>query len=194
MVKKTLSMFGTAVLMAAAFGAGRAQTGTQIVAAQGVALTAQDYAEITQLINRYAYGIDTCGNNGFEYADVFTADGVFIDRNSDAGYAAGGRVLARGRQALAELIGGGARGCKTKQVWTDWSHLMLNHEITATPDGAKGRIYLVQLGMKGPGTIERHGGYEDVYVKTNAGWRIKSRTHVRNKAWHAPGLQTPDLN
>ena len=194
MVKKTLSMVGTAVLMAAAFWAGRAQTGTQIVAAQGVALTAQDYAEITQLINRYAYGIDTCGNNGFEYADVFTADGVFIDRNSDAGYAAGGRVLARGRQALAELIGGGARGCKTKQVWTDWSHLMLNHEITATPDGAKGRIYLVQLGMKGPGTIERHGGYEDVYVKTNEGWRIKSRTHVRNKAWHAPGLQTPDLN
>ena len=43
---------------------------------------------------------------------------------------------------------------------------MLNHEITATPDGAKGRIYLVQMGMRGPGTIERHGGYEDVYVKT----------------------------
>ena len=48
--------------------------------------------------------------------------------------------------------------------------------------------------IKGPGTIERHGGYEDVYVKTPNGWRIKSRTHVRNKAWHAPALQTPDLN
>ena len=193
-LKKTLSTLVTAALMAAAFWAGRAQTGTQVVAAQGVALTAQDYAEITQLIHRYAYGIDTCGSNGFEYADVFTADGVFIDRNSDAGYKAGGRVLARGRQALAELIGGGARGCKTRQVWTDWSHLMLNHEITATPEGAKGRIYLVQLGMKGPGTIERHGGYEDVYVKTGEGWRIKSRTHVRNKAWHAEALRTPDLN
>lgn len=194
MFRKTLSMLGTAVLVAAAFWAGRAQAGTQIVAAQGVALTALDYAEITQLINRYAYGIDTCGGNGFDYANVFTADGVFIDRNSDAGYAAGGRVLARGRQALAELIGGGARGCKTKQVWTDWSHLMLNHEITATSEGATGRVYLVQMGMKGPGTIERHGGYEDVYVKTGDGWRIKSRTHVRNKAWHAPALQTPDLN
>jgi SnoaL-like domain len=194
LLRKTLSLFTTAVLVVAAFWAGRAQTGNLAVLAQGSALTAQDYAEITQLINRYAYGIDTCGGNGFDYANVFTPDGVFIDRNSDAGYAAGGRVLAQGRQALAELIGGGARGCKTKLVWTDWSHLMLNHEITATPDGAKGRIYLVQLGMKGPGTIERHGGYEDVYVKTGEGWRIKSRTHVRNKAWHAQALQTPDLN
>ena len=194
LLRKTLSLLTTAVLVVAAFWAGRAQTGNQVVLAQGPALTAQDYAEITQLINRYAYGIDTCGGNGFDYANVFTPDGVFIDRNSDAGYAAGGRVLAQGRQALAELIGGGARGCKTKLVWTDWSHLMLNHEITATPDGAKGRIYLVQLGMKGPGTIERHGGYEDVYVKTGEGWRIKSRTHVRNKAWHAQALQTPDLN
>lgn len=52
----------------------------------------------------------------------------------------------------------------------------------------------MQLGMKGPGTVERHGGYEDVYVRTAAGWRIKSRTHVRDKAWHAATLQTPDLN
>jgi hypothetical protein len=194
MLKKTLSRLGTALIVVAAFWAGRAQTGNLVVSAQSVALTAQDYAEITQLINRYAYGIDTCGGNGFDYANVFTPDGVFIDRNSDAGYAAGGRVLAKGRQALAELIGGGAKGCKTRQVWTDWSHLMLNHEITATPEGAKGRVYLVQLGMRGPGTIERHGGYDDVYVKTTEGWRIKSRTHVRNKAWHAQALQTPDLN
>jgi hypothetical protein len=194
MSKRILSICGTVALVLSAFWAGRVNFGAAPLAAQGGALTAIDYAEITQLINRYAYGIDTCGGNGFDYANVFTVDGVFIDRNSDAGYAAGGRVLARGRQALAELIGGGSKGCKTKQVWTDWSHLMLNHEITATPEGAKGRIYLVQLGMRGPGSIERHGGYEDIYVKTAEGWRIKSRTHVRNKAWHAEGLQTPDLN
>jgi hypothetical protein len=194
MLRKTFSMLSTAVLVVAAFWVGRAQTGNLVVSAQGAALTAQDYADNTQQINRYANGIDTSGGNGLDYANVFTPDGVFIDRNSDAGYAAGGRILASGRQALAELIGGGAKGCKTKQVWTDWSHLMLNHEINATPNGAKGRIYLVQLGMKGPGTIERHGGYEDVYVRTGDGWRIKSRTHVRNKAWHATALQTPDLN
>lgn len=156
-------------------------------------LTALDYYEITQLVNRYAYGIDTCANDGYDYADLFTADGVFIDKNSDGGFAAGGRVLASGREALAELVGGGSRGCRTKLVWTDWSHLMLNHEITPTSEGATGRVYLVQLGMEGPGSVARHGGYEDVYVKTADGWRIKSRTHVRDKAWHHPLLQTPDL-
>jgi len=182
------------VACAVAFAAGRGQWGAMTAQAQAPTLTALDYQEITQLINRYAYGIDTCANNGYDYADVFTPDGVFIDKNSDAGFKAGGRVLASGREALATLVGGGSRGCKTKLVWTDWSHLMLNHQITPTATGATGRVYLVQMGMTGPGTIARHGGYEDVYVKTAAGWRIKSRTHVRDKAWHAPTLQTADLN
>jgi hypothetical protein len=185
---------GVVVVCALSFIAGRIQEGAVVAQAPGNALTALDYQEITQLINRYAYGIDTCANNGYDYADVFTPDGVFIDRNSDEGFKQGGRVLAKGREALATLVGGGSRGCKTKLVWTDWSHLMLNHQITGTPEGATGRIYLVQMGMKGPGSIERHGGYEDVYVRTSGGWRIKSRTHVRNKAWHNPLLQTPDLN
>ena len=149
-----------------------------IAHAQGKALTALDYQEITQLINRYAYGIDTCANNGYDYADVFTPDGVFIDKNSDEGFRQGGRVLAKGREALATLVGGGSRGCKTKLVWTDWSHLMLNHLITPTPEGATGRIYLVQLGMKGPGSIERHGGYEDVYVE-DAGRLAHQVAHAR---------------
>jgi SnoaL-like domain len=187
----------TTIVLSACFGASvtlwveqpKAQA-----APKSPAFTALDYQEIIQLTNRYAYGIDTCSNNGYDYADVFTPDGVFIDRNSDEGFRQGGRVLARGRDKLAELVGGGSRGCKTKLVWTDWSHIMTNQVITPTPEGATGRIYLLQLGVNGPGSIERHGGYEDVYVKTAAGWRIKSRTHVRNKAWHNPLLQTPDLN
>jgi hypothetical protein len=195
MLSKIVSASAVAALVVLAFFAGRGgMIGGTAVAAEGSALSALDYQEITQLINRYAYGIDTCGGNGYDYANVFTTDGEFVDKNSDAGFAAGGRVLAKGRDALAALVGGGTKGCKTKLVWTDWSHLMLNHEITATPEGAKGRVYLVQLGMKGPGTIERHGGYEDTYVRTAEGWRIKQRVHVRDKAWHAPALQTPDLN
>ena len=195
MFSKMVSTAAVAALVVLAFVAGRdGVRGGEAIAAEGGELSALDYQQITQLINRYAYGIDTCANNGYDYANVFTTDGAFIDNNSDAGYAAGGRVLAKGRDALAELVGGGSKGCKTKLVWTDWSHLMLNHEITATPEGAKGRVYLVQLGMKGPGTIERHGGYEDTYVRTAEGWRIKQRVHVRNKAWHAPALQGADLN
>jgi len=167
----------------------------RVDAATAPKLSPADYEEITQLTHKYAYGIDTCGNNGYDYADVFTPDGEFIDKNSEAGFKAGGRVLAKGRDALATLIGGGSRGCKTKMVWTDWSHIMTNLVLTPSADGnATGRLYLLQMDIKGPGTIERHGGYEDVYVRTKDGWRIKSRTHVRNKAWHAASLQTPDLN
>ena len=187
MTKKTLGVFGVAIALALGFVAGRVEL-QGAAAADAGKLTALDYDEITQLINRYAYGIDTCGGNGYDYANVFTTDGVFIDKNSDAGFAAGGRVLAKGRDALAELVGGGSKGCKTKLPWTGWSHLMLNHEITATPEGAKGRIYLVQLGMRGPGSVDRHGGYEDVYVRTPEGWRIKSRTHVREQGLVRAGL------
>lgn len=187
------SILAIGAAVAIGFAAGRVVDGGS-AAAQPAALTALDYQEITQLINRYAYGIDTCANNGYDYANLFTADGTFTDRNSDEGFAAGGRVLARGREALATLVGGGSRGCETKLVWTDWSHLMLNHEITPTAEGATGRVYLVQLGMNGPGSVARHGGYEDVYVRTAEGWRIASRTHVRNKAWHAEKLRTRDLN
>jgi len=183
-----------ALLIGLAFVAGRVSDFSAPALAQGGTLTAEDKFEILQLINRYAYGIDTCGNNGYDYANLFTEDGVFIDNNSDAGFAAGGRELARGREALAELVGGGSRGCETALPWTDWSHLMLNHEITGTPEGARGRVYLVQLGMRGPGSVDRHGGYEDTYVKTDEGWRISRRMHVRNKYWHMPALQTPALN
>jgi hypothetical protein len=29
------------------------------------------------------------------------------------------------------------------------------------------------LGMTGPGSLQRDGGYEDIYVKTADGWRIR---------------------
>ena len=107
MTKKTLGAFGVAIALALGFVAGRVELQGAAAADTGK-LTALDYDEITQLINRYAYGIDTCGGNGYDYANVFTTDGQFIDKNSDAGFAAGGRVLAKGRDALAELVGGGS--------------------------------------------------------------------------------------
>jgi hypothetical protein len=157
------------------------------------ALTALDYFEIEQLMNRYAQAIDTCSNNGYDYADLYTPDGKFIDNFTEEGFGKHGLLRADGREALARAAGGGSLGCKNVG-WKDWSHLMLNHVITPTAQGATGRVYLVVIGEKGPNHVQRFGGYEDVYVKTAAGWRIKQRTHVRAKAWHNPLLRTPDLN
>jgi hypothetical protein len=154
-------------------------------------LAASDYIEIQQLVNRYGQYIDTCTNNGYDYADLYTEDGVFIDKYSDEGFSKGGLQRAKGRDELAAASWGGSKGCKD-MPWNGWTHLMGNLVITPTPEGAKGRCYLIMLGEKGPGSVERDGGYEDVYVKTAKGWRFKSRTHVRSKEWSNPLLQTAD--
>ena len=168
-------------------------------------LTALDYHEIEQLANRYAHALDTCSNNGYDYADLYADDGVFIDKYSDDGFSKGGVVRASGREQLARAAGGGAEGCQKPVrgklstpgdgavAWNGWSHLMVNHVIEPAAGGATGRVYLVMLGMDGSGDAVRDGGYEDVYVKTPSGWRIKQRTHVRTRAWHNPSLQTPDM-
>src|SRR5438067_12179248 len=100
-----------------------------IRAQQKPTLTALDYIEIQQLANRYAHAIDTCSNNGYDYADLYTADGTFTDYVTDEGYAKKGLVRAHGREELARAAGGGTLGCKNVG-WNGWSHLMLNHVIT----------------------------------------------------------------
>ena len=67
-------------------------------------LTALDYIEIQQLVNRYAFAIDNCTNNGYDYADLYTPDGVF--------YWGVGSRKSVGREELAEAAGGGKNGCK----------------------------------------------------------------------------------
>jgi hypothetical protein len=40
-------------------------------------LIALDYFQIQQLVAKYAHAIDTCSNNGYDYADLFAPDGYF---------------------------------------------------------------------------------------------------------------------
>lgn len=137
-------------------------------------LTALDYFEIQQLVAKYARAIDTCSNNGYDYADLFTADGAFIPSfNGQPG------TPVRGRERLAEVSGGGSRGCKNVG-WIDQGvrHLYVNHIITPTAEGATGVVDMLMIGLGGdPNKIEYDGYYEDTYVKTKDGWRFKQRVH-----------------
>ncbi|MEO8257480.1 MAG: hypothetical protein ABI868_09055 [Acidobacteriota bacterium] len=38
---------------------------------------------------------------------------------------------------------------------------------------------MVELGGRDPNRITRLGNCEDVYIRTSAGWRFKTRTHSR---------------
>jgi hypothetical protein len=135
-------------------------------------LTALDYIEIEQLNRKYAWALDTCTNDGFGYADLYTPDGTFIDGKTGKRW--------QGREQLAEAAGGNGRGCPFVRM--PLSHVISNLVIEATPDGATGKSYLVYPGKNGKFVDEEHhghdGGYQDIYVKTADGWRYKERVHV----------------
>jgi actinorhodin biosynthesis protein ActVIA len=143
------------------------------------ALTPQDYIAISQLAARYAFAIDRCTNGGGDFADLFVDDGEFSVSQE---WGAAGNKPIKGRAALIEAAGGdGKGGCKDPKTQMGYgiSHIVANHVIMPSPEGATGKSYLLAIGVGGdPTTIERQGGYEDVYVKTSDGWRFKSRVHV----------------
>jgi len=144
------------------------------LAQKPIELTALDYIQIQQLVAKYARAIDTCSNNGYDYADLYTPDGVFLP-------VVGGKASAgiQGREKLAEVSGGGAKGCKNVP-WIEQGvhHIYVNHIITPTPEGVTGTVDMMMIGLGGdPNKIESDGYYEDVYVKTAQGWRFKQRTH-----------------
>ncbi len=163
----------------AVLAAGAISTFVIAHAQQRPTLSGQDYAEIMQLISRYPYVLDTCSNNGYDYADLYSDDGVFIDMWSNNGVKEGG-IRWQGREKLAEAAGGGPLGCKKTGEIT---HFIVNHRITPSAEGAVGLSYLLSGGGGGNSDIiQKNDPYEDIYVKTPKGWRIKQRAHVRDKA------------
>jgi hypothetical protein len=173
MFRRTISIAAMVGLAATATAAAGAQ------ARAPKALTPQDYIEIQQLSARYAFAIDTCVNAGADFADLFTEDGEFSVSQQ---WGVPGNRKTKGRVALMDAAGGdGVGGCKDPKTTMGYgiSHIVVNHVITPTPDGATGKSYILAIGVGGdPTRIERQGGYDDVYVKTSTGWHIKSRIHV----------------
>jgi ketosteroid isomerase-like protein len=153
-------------------GAALAQAPAERDSRPAMQLTALDYIQIEQLNRKYAWAIDTCADDGFEYADLYTPDGVFISGDNGRRW--------QGREQLAEAAGGNGRGCPFVRM--PLSHVIVNLVIEATPDGAIGKSYLVYPGKNGQYADDKHhghdGGYQDVYVKTDGGWRFKERVHV----------------
>jgi hypothetical protein len=154
-------------------------------------LTAEDYTEIEQLAIRYAWLLDRCVNGGYDYADLYVADGQFsVAEEFGTTSNEQRRFVTRGREALARAAGGDGQGsCVDPKTTLGYglTHIVTNHMIVATEDGAVGKHRLLTVGVCGyPHAMELQGGYEDVYVKTDDGWRFKSRIHVFKSA---PSLQ-----
>jgi SnoaL-like domain len=137
------------------------------------ALTAMDYVEIQQLVARYGYALDTAADKGRAYAGLFTADGTFKAKLSQP-------YEIKGRDQLAAF----AIGDLTHRGPFHVRDYVTNHIINPSPEGASGSVYLVWIEVEEngrPGAIKGGGRYDDIYVKTPAGWRIKSRTFIPSR-------------
>jgi hypothetical protein len=136
-------------------------------------LTAADYLEIQQLVARYSYAVDMHGGDGSAYAALFTPDATF-------------GTQAKGTAQLAELA---AKTNKDRSGPAYTRHFVTNVVIKPSAEGATGRSYLVAIDISenGKPTTMLHGGhYDDVYVKTPQGWRVKSRTYIRSEIGPQP--------
>ena len=136
-------------------------------------LTAMDYIEIQQLVARYAYALDTAAEHGDAYAQLFTPDGAFVART-------GHPYEIKGRAQLAAY----AAGDLTHRGPAYVRDYATNYIVHPSPEGATGRVYVVwvEVGENGnPGVVQSGGHYDDVYVKTRDGWRIKTRTFVPSR-------------
>jgi SnoaL-like domain len=152
-----------------------------------MSLTAQDYIDIQQLVASYGYAIDKCTNSGYDYADLYTPDGVFGIADADG---TPGTVKYIGRDRLAQADGGGKNGCVDPKTVPDryaMSHMVANLVIMPAPGGATGKSYLLTVTIGDPTNKDtanqptrayEWGRYDDFYVKTAKGWRFKTRTHV----------------
>jgi hypothetical protein len=174
--------FAAALAAVAALAArGESHHGLLVVAARGAqtpatspakpaALTPADYIEIQQLAVRYSYAMDSGAGGGEMLAALFAPDGAFLS-------ATRGRI--EGHDKLVAL-GKGQNPMYPRRF-------IVNHVIEPSTSGATGRAYVVEVDLPSEG--ERLGGaltttggrYEDVYEKTPAGWRFKTRQFVPSK-------------
>lgn len=132
-------------------------------------LTGQDYGEIENLYARYSQGSDF--QDAELFVSAFSEDGTIV--RADGSSITGMTAL---RAERAERYQG-----RTGDVGR--RHRTSSYLITPTADGASGRAYYVLLDVTTrPSTTISTGYYDDEFVRTSDGWRIKRRTINRDVA------------
>ena len=130
------------------------------------ALTAQDSEQIRSLYARY--------NQGSDFRDVelflsaFAEDAVMTRE--------GGNIVG-----MEELRADRERRYQGETGDVGRRHINGSYIITPTEDGAEARAYylLMDVTVRPPNVISS-GYYEDSFVKTSDGWKIKHRTLYRD--------------
>ena len=162
------------------------------IAQQRSSLTALDYIEIQQLVNRLDFALDYCTRGGQDFADLFIAGGEFIIDRGD-----GKPAIRRTRDELIALAGGPTCEARKSAPSSYILHLAESLVIELAGDGARGTSYAIYPASKGKfydaDTSGQLGIYHDEYVKTPDGWRFRTRRHEVNPAVGRVRLPGPAL-
>lgn len=111
--------------------------------------------EITDLYARYSHAFDE--GDGEAVAQLFTVDGEFARTDADP---------VVGRESLAAFVKAAAgRGMR---------HVVSNILVEPTNSGARGQAYVLVL-LVGGNQPAAFGRYDDEFVHTPEGWRIRVR-------------------
>jgi hypothetical protein len=150
-------------------------------------LTAMDYIEIQQLVNRLNFALDYCGNGGQDFADLFVDGGRFVIDQGD-----GEPSVRDTRDELIALASGPDCEARRTPPSAYILHLAESLVIEPTPGGARGKSYAIYPSSSGRYFSEEVAGqlgiYHDEYVKTPQGWRFESRRHEVNPMPGSPEL------
>ena len=134
-----------------------------------------DHGLIADVVHRYAWALDTGDADAF--ARCFTADGELLWDAFDAPYQwKGADELRRFAAFLRDLPTTAGR-----------QHHVSNLVIDAEGGAVRGRSYVAVMVRQGaaPYPLTVLGWYEDIYRRTDAGWRIARRV-IRD--WSGPVL------
>lgn len=144
-------------------------------------LSAMDYIEIQQLVNRLNFALDYCTNGGQDFADLFAPDAEFVIDEGD-----GNPRRMSTREQLIRLAGGPDCESRKTPPSSYVLHLAESLVIEPSPRGARGKSYAIYPSSKGKYFREDVAGqlgiYHDEYVRTPDGWRLKLRRHETSPA------------
>jgi hypothetical protein len=125
-------------------------------------LTGQDYLDIQQLISKYNQGSDL--RDAEMWLSIWTPDATFQIGT--------GKPMV-GTKDLTDFRMNSFKSRKPESKPRHWDSSLV---LTPTAEGANGRMYYVtyESGGKVP-VLTNSGYYDDVFVRTPAGWRLKNR-------------------
>jgi len=128
----------------------------------GATLSPQDMVEIYQLYGYYTRDVDPHSERDASW--LFTTDGTFETPQG---------LKLSGQQQLKTFY----EDLRKRQSF-GIRHLNSNFLVHATPGGARGTAYMIQVERRDaskPIAVTIFGVYHDTFVKTADGWRFKSR-------------------